>query len=62
MRVAGPAETMNPQALALYREFEIMLAHGRMTGQQGSDVVPPMPAKPKSRAGTAKRPARTPSA
>src|SRR5262245_13215938 len=25
MRVAGPAETMHPQALALYREFEAML-------------------------------------
>lgn len=26
MRIAGPAETMHPQALALYREFEAMLA------------------------------------
>ena len=25
MRVAGPVETMHPQALALYREFEAML-------------------------------------
>ena len=25
MRVAGPVETMNPKALALYREFEVML-------------------------------------
>jgi pimeloyl-ACP methyl ester carboxylesterase len=25
MRVAGPIETMNPKALALYREFEVML-------------------------------------
>lgn len=25
MRVAGPIETMNPRALALYREFELML-------------------------------------
>jgi len=26
MRIAGPAETMHPKALALYREFEAMLA------------------------------------
>jgi hypothetical protein len=28
MRIAGPAETMHPQALALYREFEAMLGRG----------------------------------
>ncbi len=30
MRVAGPVETMHPNALALYREFEAML--GREPG------------------------------
>ncbi|MGL5116667.1 MAG: hypothetical protein ACRC7C_15215, partial [Beijerinckiaceae bacterium] len=38
MRVAGPAETMNPEALALYRTFETMLENGQ--------VVKPTVSKP----------------
>jgi pimeloyl-ACP methyl ester carboxylesterase len=38
MRIAGPEETMHPQALALYREFEAMLGRSAASGAQaGSD-------------------------
>jgi hypothetical protein len=37
MRVAGPVETMNPKALALYREFEVML--GRKPATTANDAA-----------------------
>jgi hypothetical protein len=36
MRIAGPAETMHPRALALYREFEAMLGRQPSPQREGA--------------------------
>ncbi len=37
MRIAGPEETMHPQALALYREFEAMLGRRPAYPERAAD-------------------------
>ncbi|MGL5137275.1 MAG: DUF3141 domain-containing protein, partial [Beijerinckiaceae bacterium] len=51
MRVAGPAETMNPEALALYRTFETMLENGQVV----KPTVPKPARKPKVKAAPTNR-------
>lgn len=55
MRIAGPAETMHPKALALYREFETTLADPPLPSVSPAEVATPVPSKRAKRSPSASR-------